>query len=205
MIAIVDYGMGNVGNVERALVTLGYEAKLTDCVEELRAAEAIILPGVGSFTAAIKEIDQRGLRDVLQEIARQKPFIGICLGMQLLVEYGEEGGGTSGLGLLPGTVRFIRSELPLPHMGWNQLHREQGNVAEKYVYFVHSYMVDTSSDWIIATTDYGEKIPAIIQQNNVIGIQFHPEKSGENGLRILKQALEGGFVSDENMAGNRSI
>lgn len=205
MIAIVDYGMGNVGNVERALVTLGYEAKLTDRAEDLQAAEAIILPGVGSFTAAMKEIDQRGLQGVLQEVASEKPFIGICLGMQLLVEYGEEGGGASGLGLLPGTVRPIRCGLPLPHMGWNQLQRKQGNTAEEYVYFVHSYLVDTSSEWIIATTDYGEQIPAIIQRNNVIGIQFHPEKSGENGLRILQQALEGGFVAYENMAGNRSV
>jgi glutamine amidotransferase len=195
MIAIIDYGMGNIGNVKRALEKLGYEACLTDSPALIEQAKAVLLPGVGSFKAAMEEIEKRQLTGLLKEQAKKKPLIGICLGMQLLFEMGEEGGTTKGLGLIPGVVKKMNVSLPLPHMGWNRLNVRQGSVKETYVYFVHSYRVETLDKWIVATADYEEVIPAIVQKDRVIGMQFHPEKSGDDGLRLIQQALQGGFLA----------
>lgn len=195
MIAIIDYGMGNIGNVKRALEKLGYEACLTDSPALIEQAEAVLLPGVGSFKAAMEEIEKRQLTGLLKEQAKKKPLIGICLGMQLFFEMGEEGGTTKGLGLIPGVVKKMNVSLPLPHMGWNRLNVRQGSVKETYVYFVHSYRVETLDKWIVATADYEEVIPAIVQKDRVIGMQFHPEKSGDDGLRLIQQALQGGFLA----------
>ncbi|SER09968.1 glutamine amidotransferase [Gracilibacillus ureilyticus] len=195
MIAIVDYGMGNVANVKTAFQNLGYEVEITDSVERLKMATHIILPGVGSFKAAVEEINERGLLEPLRELANEKPFIGICLGMQLLFERGYENGLSNGLALIPGEVNIIETEYILPHIGWNQLQIENNNPSfatfqDKHVYFVHSFQARTNKEYLVATADYGTTIPAIVQKGNVYGMQFHPEKSGETGIELLKVFLE---------------
>ncbi|WP_414048703.1 imidazole glycerol phosphate synthase subunit HisH [Macrococcus animalis] len=193
MIAVVDYGIGNIQNVINALKTLGYEAKLTRNATDFEAATHIILPGVGHYKDAMHKLNQYDLVPLLTQYKDSKPFIGICLGMQLLYEYSEEGN-TAGLSFIPGTVTHIQSDLPVPHLGWNNLISEY-QVLNKDVYFIHSYIAPMA-DNIIAVADYGQMIPAIVQQNNLIGIQFHPEKSGTYGLEILQSALNGGFNND---------
>ncbi|MCT2536366.1 imidazole glycerol phosphate synthase subunit HisH [Aquibacillus koreensis] len=195
MIAIVDYGMGNVASVSTAFKRLGYEVVLTDNVGELEKASHIILPGVGSFQAAVKEISERGLKEPLQRLAKEKPFLGICLGMQLLFTEGYEGGTSQGLNLIPGTVEKIKTPYLLPHIGWNGLHIQPGHPAfdpfqDKHVYFVHSFEARTEKEYLVASTEYGSDIPAIVQKDKVYGIQFHPEKSGEVGVGILKAFLQ---------------
>ncbi|MDC3426209.1 imidazole glycerol phosphate synthase subunit HisH [Aquibacillus sp. 3ASR75-11] len=195
MIAIVDYGMGNVASVSTAFQRLGYDVILTDQQEELKKASHIVLPGVGSFQAAVDEITDRGLRDILIELATEKPFLGICLGMQLLFSTGYEGGETTGLNLIPGKVKKMNTDFLLPHIGWNALNinhafpsyqRFQGD----HVYFVHSYAVETDLRYVVATTDYDKDVTAIVKKGNVTGIQFHPEKSGDIGMDILKTFLQ---------------
>ncbi|MRH42581.1 imidazole glycerol phosphate synthase subunit HisH [Aquibacillus halophilus] len=197
MIAIVDYGMGNVASVSTAFRRLGYDVLLTDKLDDLEQATHIILPGVGSFQAAVQEIDDRGLREPLQRLAKEKPFLGICLGMQLLFTEGYEGGISSGLDIIPGTVEKIKTDYLLPHIGWNALNITIDNkpfksFQDKHVYFVHSFEAKTNSNFLVATTDYGTDVPAIVQKGNVFGIQFHPEKSGEVGIEILKAFLQAG-------------
>ncbi|WP_138414621.1 imidazole glycerol phosphate synthase subunit HisH [Aquibacillus sediminis] len=195
MIAIVDYGMGNVASVSTAFKRLGYEVLLTDKEEELERASHIILPGVGSFQAAVQEINDRNLKQPLQRLAKQKPFLGICLGMQLLFTEGYEGATSKGLNLIPGTIEKIETDLLLPHIGWNALHINETHqpftaFQDKHVYFVHSFAANTTDDYIVATAEYGTNIPAIVQNGHVFGIQFHPEKSGEVGVDILKTFLQ---------------
>lgn len=193
MIAVVDYGIGNIQNVLNALKTLGYEAKLTRLEEDFETATHIILPGVGHFKDAMQQLNAYSLVPILTTYKDKKPFIGICLGMQLLYDFSEEGN-TTGLAFIPGTVTHIKSDLPVPHLGWNNL-MSQHSLLNEDVYFIHSFIAPMA-DNIIAIADYGQVIPAIVQQNNLIGIQFHPEKSGEYGLKILQQALNGGFIID---------
>ncbi|GER68082.1 imidazole glycerol phosphate synthase subunit HisH [Weizmannia acidilactici] len=195
MIAIVDYGMGNIASASNAFRTLGYDVVVTDDPEQLNDASHIILPGVGAFKAAIEEIEKRGLRPVLQDLARKKPFLGICLGMQLLFETGFENGVSKGLGFIPGTVELIQTGEILPHIGWNTLDVKAGFPSfkpfqNKHVYFVHSYQAKTSAPYIVATTDYGAEIPAVVRNRNVYGMQFHPEKSGKVGMALLKTFLQ---------------
>lgn len=197
MIGIVDYGMGNVASLANALNRLGYSSVVTDQFSELKKATHIILPGVGSFQAAASEIDQRDLRESLIELAENKPFLGICLGMQLLFTTGNEGKLSRGLDLLPGTVEKLETTFILPHMGWNTLDivGEKSIFAHFHrqsVYFVHSFGVKTAPENIVATAEYGVDIPAIVQQGNIFGMQFHPEKSGEVGLSLLRTFLQGG-------------
>ncbi len=166
MIAIVDYGMGNVASVKTAFQRLGYEVEITDSVERLEAATHIILPGVGSFQAAVEEINQRNLVKPLRRLAKEKPFLGICLGMQLLFDKGYENGISDGLGLIPGEVNMIETEYILPHIGWNQLQIENNNqpfasFQDKHVYFVHSFQARTEQQFLVTTADYGTKIPGI--------------------------------------------
>ncbi|WP_347834413.1 imidazole glycerol phosphate synthase subunit HisH [Gracilibacillus sp. JCM 18860] len=192
---MVDYGMGNVASVTTAFQKLGYEIEITDSVERLKKASHIILPGVGSFKAAVEEIETRGLMQPLRELAKEKPFIGICLGMQLLFEKGYENGLTEGLRLIPGTVERIETSFILPHIGWNQLQIENQNEAfaklqDKHVYFVHSYQATTQQKYLVATTNYGARVPAMVRDRNVFGIQFHPEKSGEVGVELLKIVMK---------------
>jgi len=197
MIGIVDYGMGNVASLRNALKYLGYVSIVTDDVHILREATHIILPGVGSFRAAMEEIDQRGLREPLVELATEKPFIGICLGMQLLFTQGTEGGVTRGLNLIPGTVEKLETELVLPHIGWNALQivsgkKEYSLFHHQSVYFVHSFGAKTEAEYIVATAEYGTVIPAIVRNGNVLGMQLHPEKSGKVGLSLLETCLREG-------------
>lgn len=194
MIAIIDYGAGNLFSVKHALEYLGEACCLTSDRAELIKADSMILPGVGAFPYAMNMLRQTGLTDIICEESRKKPLLGICLGMQMLFETGYEFEPCSGLGLIPGTVRPIPDRgLKIPHMGWNQLHLSQpdnpllsGISENDCVYFVHSYMADTDAAHIAADCQYGAAIPALVSNQNVFGAQFHPEKSGEVGLQILK-------------------
>lgn len=195
MIAIVDYGMGNIASVETALHNLGYDVIVTDNPAQLADASHIILPGVGSFQAAVEEIEKRNLKEVLQTLAENKPFLGICLGMQLLFTEGLEGGNTKGLGLIPGTIEKIETDYLLPHIGWNALDivADQPNFQafqDQHVYFVHSFAAKTDKQYIVATAEYGSDVTAIVKSGLTYGIQFHPEKSGEVGIAILKAFLQ---------------
>ncbi|MDG0836609.1 imidazole glycerol phosphate synthase subunit HisH [Staphylococcus equorum] len=190
MIAIIDYGLGNIKNVQRAVEHLGYETILTDDQNEIEAADMIILPGVGHFKDAMQAIQTRGLATVLQSIT-DKPIIGICLGMQLLYDWSAEGN-VEGLKLFPGNIVPIQTPYPVPHLGWNNLISNHPQLAQD-VYFVHSYQAEMS-EHVVAFAEYGDPIPAIVQYKHYIGIQFHPEKSGADGLAILNQALKGGFL-----------
>lgn len=194
MIAIIDYDAGNTFNVQKALQHIGLEAVLTADRDTILAADGVILPGVGAYASAVSVLRERGLIDVIHEVvARNIPLLGICLGMQLLFDESEEYGPTPGLGIISGTVKAIPNNLGLrvPHMGWNQntlCHKDSAfsGVADKYTYFVHSYYVDTDSQYITTTADYGIKVPGIVEKGNVYGMQFHPEKSGAVGLNLLR-------------------
>jgi len=197
MIAIADYGIGNLGSVTKAFRQAGAEVQLTGDPEALRRADALVLPGDGAFAATMEEVERRGLVPVLREARDQgKPLLGICIGMQLLFEESEEHGRHRGLGFLPGRVRRFEGELAVPHMGWNVLrprrpHRLLDGMEEgSYVYFVHSYYCDAPEDVVIACSDYGREFPAVVGSGSVLGVQFHPEKSQQVGLRMVA-----GFVA----------
>lgn len=192
MIAIVDYGIGNLGSVTKAFRRTGSEVRLTGDMDELRRADALVLPGDGAFAATMEEVERRGLVPLLREaVARGKPLLGICIGMQLLFEESEEHGRHRGLGFLPGRVVRFEGDLPVPHMGWNRLracrpHPILDGVADgSHVYFVHSYWCDAPGDVVVATCDYGRDFAAIVGRGGVLGVQFHPEKSQEVGLRMV--------------------
>lgn len=194
MIAIIDYGAGNIFSVKNALDHLGVSAALTGDRAVIEAADGIILPGVGAFPAAMKRLNDSGLIDVIKAEAKRKPFLGICLGMQMLFERAFEFEETDGLGLIGGYVDKIPDTgLVIPHMGWNRLEVQhdcplfEGLSGDSYVYFVHSYKAFCGDESINAYCEYGGKIPALVSDGKyVFGAQFHPEKSGETGLRILK-------------------
>lgn len=205
MIAIIDYGAGNIRSVEKALVHLGADVTVTQDPDTLLSADAAILPGVGSFGDAMNTLRLRGLEQpILNFIASGKPFLGICLGLQILFEDSEESPGVDGLGLLKGKIKRIPTGdgLKIPHMGWNSLTflKPDGLFKdlpeETYVYFVHSYYLEASEDIVTAEAKYGVNIHAAVQKNNVMACQFHPEKSGSAGLIILKNflAMTGGSV-----------
>lgn len=191
MIGIIDYSLGNTGNLVNALKKLGYESVITKDKNVLSSCEAIILPGVGHFGYAMNIINTSGLKDMIIELSKYKRLIGICLGMQLLFEHSEEGN-AAGLGILKGRIARIDTDLTIPHLGWNTLTSNYQSLNGKDVYFIHSYK-GLESEYTIAETDYNSNIPAIVKKENITGIQFHPEKSGETGLFILKNALEGSF------------
>lgn len=194
MTAIIDYGAGNLFSVKNALDFLGIENIITKDPDDLRSADRLILPGVGAFPDAMRMLNESGLVDVIREEVQKKPLLGICLGMQMLFEKGYEFGETDGLGLIPGSVKLMHPEgdLPVPHIGWNSLEfNEPCRLLEKcgngeYVYFVHSFAAECDSRNVAAYCDYGMKIPALVYEGNVYGAQFHPEKSGETGLNILR-------------------
>ncbi|MDQ0161982.1 imidazole glycerol phosphate synthase subunit HisH [Aeribacillus alveayuensis] len=197
MIAIVDYGMGNLYSVSKALERLGSDYFLSSRTDELKQADGFILPGVGSFKDAMQLLSEMGLDNFLiQETKNGKPLLGICLGMQLLFEESEENGLTKGLGLLSGKIKKIPSEqLKVPHMGWNKLtfHAEHDllkGLKEDFVYFVHSYYAVTDQEEIVlASAEYGVKVPAVVGKHHILGTQFHPEKSGKLGMAILQNFL----------------
>ncbi|MBQ8556568.1 MAG: imidazole glycerol phosphate synthase subunit HisH [Clostridia bacterium] len=203
MIAIIDYGMGNLRSVQKAFEYLGYEAVITDSPQIIAAADHVILPGVGAFEDAMNRIRQTGLDAALLRAAEEgKPVLGICLGMQMMFEHSDENGHFDGLGLFPGTITRLEDHgLKIPHMGWNTLATracplfDQGDEPdagnEICVYFVHSYcMADVSDEWTAATCTYGQTFTAAICKGNVMATQFHPEKSGEAGLRMLRRFAE---------------
>lgn len=193
MIAIIDYGAGNLFSVKNALDFLGFENKVTSSADDLKSADRLILPGVGAFPDAMRMLAMSGLVGVIKEETKKKPLLGICLGMQMLFEKGYEFGETEGLGLIKGSVKLMTpKELAIPHIGWNSLEFNEpckllSNVKNgEYVYFVHSYAAECPAENVAAYCDYGMKVPALVQNGNVFGAQFHPEKSGETGLNILR-------------------
>ena len=194
MIAIIDYGAGNIFSVKNALDYLGLESALVSDKEAVQNADAVILPGVGAFPAAMEKLAATGLIDTIKEEAAKKPFLGICLGMQLIFEKGYEFGECEGLGLISGDVRKMEApDLIIPHMGWNKLEKLndcpllEGIGDDEYVYFVHSYKAHCDDKDIAAFSEYGGKVPALVYNGKfVYGAQFHPEKSGDTGLKILR-------------------
>ena len=203
MIAVIDYDAGNLKSVEKALLSLGEEVLVTRDRQELLHADKVILPGVGHFGDAMEKLRSFGLVDVVKEIAQSgKPFLGICLGLQLLFERSEEAPGVEGLGILKGEILRIPDDrgLKVPHIGWNSLKlQNQGRLfrgleEEPYVYFVHSYYLKAAEPQIVkAVTEYGVRIDASVEQGNVFACQFHPEESSRTGLAILNNfsKLEG--------------
>ena len=193
MIAIIDYGRGNLRSVQKGMERFGHRVQVSSDPDEIAGAEGIILPGVGAFADAMQQLRERGLVEpLLSSIAAGKPFLGICLGMQVLFEHGEEHGVHSGLGVLAGRVVKLPPGLKVPHMGWNQLNIKQESALLRGIpqnaecYFVHSYYVETvETEIILASSDYGLEFPAVVGRKNVFGAQFHPEKSSELGLKIL--------------------
>ncbi len=197
MIAIIDYGAGNLFSVKNALDHLGAQSVVTKDAKELEKADRIILPGVGAFPDAMKMLGATGLIGTIKEQAQKKPLLGICLGMQMLFDKSFEFGETDGLGLIPGTVELMTPPgLLIPQIGWNRLlYNEKcrlldGLGDEPYVYFVHSYAAVCESRYVAAYTDYGANVPACVSAGNVYGCQFHPEKSGEAGLMILRNFMK---------------
>lgn len=197
MHVIIDYGMGNLASVQRAFEKLGLDVKISSSEQDIRNAKSLILPGVGAFRDAIKLLDESNLSSVIkEEVAKGKYILGICLGMQLLYDKGYEYGTYDGLGLISGSIQYLDVDLKIPHMGWNNLKFNLEDPVLKYinegeyVYFVHSYYAVSDNSEVLAYAEYGKKVPAIVRNNNVFGIQFHPEKSGETGHNILKAYKE---------------
>jgi glutamine amidotransferase len=197
LIAIIDYGVGNLSSVEKALNFIGCKAVITNDTEIVKRADGIVLPGVGAFDDAMKQLDNTGMTGAVKTvIAENKPFLGICLGMQLLFEYSEESNdNVKGLGILKGSVKRFRGDMGLkvPHMGWNSIETREdcplfkGISGKPYVYFVHSYFVKASDrSAVAAVSSYGIEFDAAVGSGNIFATQFHPEKSGNVGLEMLK-------------------
>ena len=199
MVGIIDYGVGNLFSLQSSFRAIGQEAFVSGDPEQLKKADRLVLPGVGAFEDAAKKLRQSGMADfVRQQAAEGKPLLGICLGMQLLFEKSYEYGEHEGLGLLKGLVvpmaEKIPGDLKIPHMGWNALEIRQGKLLAEangqYVYFVHSFYAENCEDSLAAVTEYGASITAAVEQGNIFGCQFHPEKSGNVGLNILRKFCE---------------
>lgn len=200
MVAIIDYDAGNIKSVEKAIQFLGEDAVITRDPDEILNASSVILPGVGAFGDAMEKLHKFGLVPVIHEVVKRKiPFLGICLGLQLLFEKSEETPGVEGLGILKGEIKRIpdKDDLKIPHIGWNSLkYPNQGRLYEgiaedSYVYFVHSYYLEAKeSEIVVASTEYGTNIHASVEKGNVFACQFHPEKSSSVGLKILENFLK---------------
>lgn len=199
-IALIDYGMGNVRSIKNALMHIGeFEVEVTSDPDVIRRADCLILPGVGAYPDAMKNLREKNLIGLLndQVLQQKKPLLGICLGMQLLFESSAEGGRNKGLGWIPGTVEYIDLDksFRVPHIGWNDLHLKRPSAMfetledDKNFYFVHSYHAVCSADYVIASFEYGKEFTAAVQYENIIGMQFHPEKSQKNGLKALKEFI----------------
>ena len=199
MMVIVDYGMGNLKSVQNAFSEVGYKTEITDDPNRIKESSTIVLPGVGAFRDAIKFLKDKKIdKELIDAIKAGKPFLGICLGMQLLFTYSEEGGLFSGLNVIPGGVKRFPVSVKCPHLGWNKIkfiHHDNHNMNpifkdvwdESYFYFVHSYYCEADNPQVVySTTDYGLVFPSSIWKGNLFGVQFHPEKSSTQGLKILK-------------------
>ena len=192
MIGVIDYGAGNLKSVTKALSYLGFANEIIADPAELERADAMILPGVGAFPQCMAALRKNGMdREIIRQTAK-KPLLGICLGMQMLLDSSTEIEFSTGLGLIPGRVEKIDTDLKLPHIGWNSLHVERDNPLTAglkdgdYVYFVHSFCAHVARSHLALTTDYGTTVTAMVAKDNVFGCQFHPEKSGDVGMTILK-------------------
>lgn len=199
MIAIIDYGAGNLNSIQKALEFVGEETVILEegKVEELAKYDGLVLPGVGAFPGAMKRLKENNFVDFIEKfVATGKPFLGVCLGMQLLFEWGFEDQKTAGLGLLKGDIIKMETDYKIPHMGWNQLEiikddpLFRGLPENPHFYFVHSYQLAEVTDEVLATVGYGATVPAVVRKDNVIAFQFHPEKSGDNGIQLLKNFRE---------------
>ncbi len=194
MIAIIDYGMGNLTSVKRAVESQGFQAVITDKPELVISAHKVILPGVGAFPDAMDALEQKGLAAAIREtVNRERPLLGICLGMQLLFDRSTEVETRAGLGILSGEIQRLPGHVKIPHMGWNSLDMVRrcpildGTREGSYMYFVHSYYAKVVREHTVcAVCDYGVKVPAVVYGGRVFAVQFHPEKSGDNGLQIYK-------------------
>lgn len=196
-VAIIDYGMGNLKSVKKAFEALGVEAEITRDSKVIKNCSHLVLPGVGAFEQAMRQLEVLGLKtSILNYINENKPFLGICLGMQLLFEKSYENGEHQGLGILKGEVIRLEGAIKVPHMGWNTLEFQKQSPLffqvpnQSFVYFVHSYHIETPEDIVISYTTYGKKIPVAIQKNKVFAMQFHPEKSGEIGMQLLRNFIK---------------
>ncbi|CCU79668.1 Imidazole glycerol phosphate synthase amidotransferase subunit [Halanaerobium saccharolyticum subsp. saccharolyticum DSM 6643] len=199
MIAIIDYGAGNLNSIQKALEFIGEKTIIleTGNLKEIDKYSGLVLPGVGAFPGAMKRLKENKFDEFIDAfVATGKPFLGVCLGMQLLFEWGFEDQKTEGLGLLKGDIIKMKTEYKIPHMGWNQLEIVkndplfEGLPENPHFYFVHSYQLAEITDEVLATVGYGTTIPAVIRKDNVIAFQFHPEKSGDNGIKLLKNFRE---------------
>jgi imidazole glycerol-phosphate synthase subunit HisH len=199
-VAIIDYGVGNLRSVEKAFAATGCEAIISGDESVLRAAQKLVLPGVGAFAACMKALNERGFVPLVRERALAgTPLLGVCVGMQLLFDESDEFGSTRGLGLLRGSVRRFGNELVVPQVGWNRIHQKQRHALFEeiedgaFCYFVHSFYCQPGDENVVAgETDYGGRYASVVAQGNICGVQFHPEKSQEVGLRMLKN-----FATDE--------
>jgi len=198
-VAIIDYGVGNLRSVEKAFAATGCEASISSDEDYLRRAEKLVLPGVGAFAACMKALAERGLDRLVCERARGgTPLLGVCVGMQLLFEESEEFGATRGLGLLRGRVRKFEGDLVVPQVGWNRIHQQQphalfeGIADGSFCYFVHSFYCEPQDEAVVAgETEYGRRYASVVADKNICGVQFHPEKSQDVGLRMLKNFVKG--------------
>lgn len=197
MHAIIDYNVGNLNSVERAFKKVGMKTKITKNSKDIKSAESLILPGVGAFRDSIKSLEDTGLIPLIkEEVKKGKFLIGICIGMQLLFEKSYEYGEYQGLGLMKGDIQKLDISLKIPHMGWNNLvFKKEDSILKyikenDYVYYVHSYYANSYNNELIAYSEYESLIPAIVRKDNIYGIQFHPEKSADVGLNILKAYKE---------------
>ena len=196
-LAIIDYGAGNLRNVARAVAHLGYQGCITAAPREVLAADAVILPGVGATADTVRNLRERGLDEAIaQFVASGRPFLGVCVGLQVLFEASEEGGEHDCLGILPGRVRRLPDGLKVPHIGWNRVRQTQehpifsGVPDGDFFYFVHSYYAAVGDPSLVAAeTEYGVVFPAVVARDNLVATQFHPEKSGQTGLRIYANFL----------------
>ena len=198
--AIIDYGVGNLRSVEKAFAAMGCEAVVSGDESVLRAAEKLVLPGVGAFAACMKALKERGFEQLVKERAGDgTPLLGVCVGMQLLFDESEEFGSTPGLGLLRGSVRRFRNDLVVPHVGWNRIQQQRPHAVFEgiedgaFCYFVHSYYCEPADERVVVgKTEYGISYASVIAQANICGVQFHPEKSQHVGLRMLRN-----FATDQ--------
>ena len=200
-VAIIDYGVGNLRSVEKAFAATGCEAIVTGDERELRAAERLVLPGVGAFAACMKALTERGFDRLVYERAREgTPLLGVCVGMQLLFEESQEFGSTVGLGLLKGRVRRFSDGLVVPQVGWNRIHQTRPHVLFEgvaegaFCYFVHSFYCEPADERVVVgETEYGGRYASVVAEENVCGVQFHPEKSQDVGLQLLRNFASGFF------------
>jgi len=197
-ICILDYGSGNVGSISNLLKYLKYDSVISNNIEEIKNASHVILPGVGSFGSSMSKINEKIPINILKHeiVQKGKPFLGICVGMQVLTESGFENGNYKGLGWIKGTVRKLEAKnLPLPHIGWNNIRVSINNLLTKNLediddfYFVHSYHCEIDNKYIISNTTYGQTFCSMLNYNNIYGVQFHPEKSQKAGLKIIKNFI----------------